>query len=140
VSDNWKLSRRLSLELGVRFQNSIPYYARANNFTNFDPALYDPAQAVTMTRTGLIDTSQGGNRYNGLIRAGNGVPESEWGRVPSANSPEVLSIPTGGARSLYQTSHLAAPRFSFAYAPFDDNKTAIRARIVFLHSVAETDW
>jgi Carboxypeptidase regulatory-like domain len=126
VSDTWKVSRRLNLEFGVRFQNSIPYYARANNFTNFDPSLYDPAQAVTVTRMGLIDLSRGGNRYNGLIRAGSGVPQSEWGRVPSANSPEVLSIPTGGPRSLYETSHLAAPRFSFAYSPFADNKTAIR--------------
>jgi hypothetical protein len=126
LSDTWRVSRRLSLEFGVRFQNAIPYYVRANNFTNFDPSLYDPAQAVTMMRTGLIDLSRGGNRYNGLIRAGSGVPESEWGRVPSANSPAVLSVPAGGPRSLYQTSHLAAPRFSFAFSPFADNKAAIR--------------
>lgn len=124
--DTWKLGKRLSLEYGVRIERSIPYYAQANNMTNFDPALYDPAQAVTVTRTGALDAAAGGNLYNGLIRVGNGVPESELGRVPNANTPEVQSVPTGALRGVYEPTFRFAPRMSFALAPFDDNKTAIR--------------
>jgi Carboxypeptidase regulatory-like domain len=126
VSDNWKVNRKLSLEIGLRYQYGQPTYTQANNITNFDPSLYDPAQAVTVRRDGLIDATKGGNRYNGLIRAGNGVPADELGRFPNSNSPEVLAVPTGAPRGLYEPQHLFAPRFSFAYAPFSDNRTALR--------------
>lgn len=126
VSDNWKASRRLSLEVGLRYQYGPPTYSQANNITNFDPSLYNPAQSVTVLNNGLIDTTRGGNRYNGLIRAGFGVPQSELGRFPNGNSPEVLSVPSGAPRGFYEPQHLLGPRFSFAYAPFSDNKTAVR--------------
>jgi len=50
----------------------------------------------------------------------------ELGRVPSGNSAAVLAVPAGAPRGIYNPQHLFAPRFSFAYAPFNDNKTAIR--------------
>ena len=50
VNDSWRLNRKLSLELGVRYAYSSPTYTQANNIVNFDPALYDPAQAVTLNR------------------------------------------------------------------------------------------
>lgn len=126
ATDTWKLNSKLSLEYGLRFQHGVPYFTQANNMTNFDPNLYDPAQALTITRTGSIDASRGGNPLNGLIRAGGGVPDSELGRVPNATNPEVLAVPTGARRGIFETSNRFAPRISFAYAPFDDNKTAIR--------------
>jgi hypothetical protein len=126
VADNWKVGRNLSLELGLRYQYGPPTYAIANNITNFDPSLYDPANAVTLLASGLIDTTRGGNRYNGLIRAGGGVPADELGRFPNGNSPEVLAVPAGAPRGFYDPQHLFAPRFSFAYSPFNDNKTALR--------------
>src|SRR5581483_10285319 len=125
VSDSWKVSRRLSLELGLRYQYGFPTYTQANNIANFNPAFYNPAQAVTVKADGTIDTTRGGNRFNGLVRAGIGVPQSELGRVPNGASPTVLSIPTGAPRGIYDPQHLFAPRFSFAYSPFND-KMAIR--------------
>jgi Carboxypeptidase regulatory-like domain len=124
VSDSWKLSRRLSLEIGLRYQWGLPTYTQANNIANFDPAFYDPTKAVTIKSDGTIDTAKGGNRFNGLIRVGAGVPTDELGRVPNGNSALVLSVPTGGPRGLYQPQHLVAPRLGFAYST--DDKTAIR--------------
>jgi hypothetical protein len=126
VSDNWKVSRKLSLELGLRYQWGLPTYTQANNIANFDPAFYNPAQAVTVKADGTIDTTKGGNRFNGLVRAGAGVPPDELGRVPEGDDPAVLSVPTGALRGLYKPQHLFAPRFSFAYSPFNDSKMAIR--------------
>ena len=79
VADSWKVNRKLSLELGMRYQFGLPIYTQANNLANFDPSLYDPAQAVTILANGNIDTTKGGNRFNGLVRAGNGVPPEELG-------------------------------------------------------------
>jgi Carboxypeptidase regulatory-like domain/TonB-dependent Receptor Plug Domain len=126
ILDVWRVTRRLSLEFGARFQNSNPYYPQGNNFANFDPRRYDPLQAVTVTRTGTIDTTKSGNRYNGLVRAGEGIPNSELERVAGATSEAVLATPTGAPRGLYEGSHRVAPRFSFAYSPGESGKMSIR--------------
>jgi len=127
ISDNWKVNRRLNLEVGLRYQYGQPTYAQADNIVNFDPALYDPRLAVTVLGSGLIDPGKGGNRFNGLVRAGDGVPASELGRAPNGRSQEVLSVPAGAPRGLYRGQHLLAPRFSFAFAPSNDDRTAIRS-------------
>ncbi|HEV2667118.1 MAG TPA: carboxypeptidase regulatory-like domain-containing protein, partial [Blastocatellia bacterium] len=129
VSDGWRVNRKLSLEIGLRYQHGWPTWTQANNIANFNPALYDPRQAVTVitvSGAAVIDPTKGGNPFNGLVRAGAGVPQSELGRVPNGNDPTVLSVPTGAHRGIYDPQHLFGPRFSFAYAPFNDNKTAIR--------------
>jgi len=124
--DNWRAHRQLSLEFGLRYQYALPIYTQANNIANFDPRLYNPAQAVTVRTNGTIDTTRGGNLFNGLIRAGQGIPADQLARVPNGNDPIVLSVPAGAPRGLYDPQHRFAPRFSFAYAPFNDSKTAIR--------------
>src|SRR5205085_1158816 len=126
VNDSWKVNQKLSLELGLRYQFGTPIYTQANNLTNFDPSRYDPAQAVTVLANGTIDTTRGGNRFNGLVRAGDGVPTTELGRVPGGNSASVQAVPTGAPRGLYDGHHYFMPRVGFAYAPFKDNKTSIR--------------
>jgi hypothetical protein len=126
VADSWKVNRQLSLELGVRYQFGQPIYTQANNLANFDPSRYDPAQAVTVLANGNIDPTKSGNRFNGLVRAGDGVPPEELGRVPGGDSAAVRAVPTGAPRGLYEGHHYFMPRVGFAYSPFDDNKTSIR--------------
>jgi len=42
VSDAWRLSQKLSVEVGVRYAWQQPTYTLGNNTTSFDPAVYDP--------------------------------------------------------------------------------------------------
>jgi hypothetical protein len=126
VSDSWRVNKRLSLEIGVRYQYGTPFYARQNNLTNFDPSLYDPAKAVSISRTGVYSIPADANRFNGLIRAGNGVPESERENVSSWDSPNVLAVPDGAPRGFYEAKGYFMPRVGFAYSPFDDGKTSVR--------------
>ena len=125
ATDSWKVKRNLSLEFGARFYHFGPTFTQANNMTNFDPAHYDPAQAVTILPNGNIDLTKGGNRFNGLIRAGNGIPADERGRV-SVSDAVLATIPTGAPLGFYDPKDKLAPRFGFSYAPFDDDKTSIR--------------
>jgi len=122
IQDSWKVTSKLSLELGVRYQYMEPMYTMANNMGNFDASLYNPAQAVRVVSGNVVPGS--GNPYNGLIRAGNGVPASQQGRVPGSTGPLFQQIPAGAPRGFYNSSNLFAPRFGFAYAA--DSKTVVR--------------
>ncbi len=138
VYDSWKATRRFSLEFGLRYQHDGPTYTQANNIVSFDPGKFDPTQAVTLAANGnSIDTTKGGNRLNGLVRAGAGVPADQLVRVPNGNSPSVLAVPAGAPRGFYDVEHLFAPRFGFSYSPFKDDRTAIRGGIGLFYDKPE---
>ncbi len=123
VQDSWKVSRKLSIELGLRYEYVEPMYTQGNNMATFVPALFNRAQAVTMTTSGTVVPGSG-NPYNGLIRAGDGVPTDQQGRVPGSTSAFFQSIPAGAQRGLYNSASTFGPRVGFAYS-FDD-QTVIR--------------
>ncbi len=114
VSDSWKVSRRLSMDFGVRWEMLQPWNTQANNMANFVRALYDPSKAVAITSAGTV-VPNSGNLYNGLIRAGDGIPADEQGRVPGSTSTLFQSIPAGAPRGFFQTQNVFSPRFGFAY-------------------------
>jgi hypothetical protein len=128
VSDAWRISRSLSIEAGVRYTFHQPIYTQANNMASFDPARYDPARAMVVNRNGTLVPGSG-DRYNGMVRAGEGVPEDELFRVPNGNAPDVLAVPAGAPRGFYDSQHLLAPRFSFSWTPSSTADTAVRGGV-----------
>jgi outer membrane receptor protein involved in Fe transport len=145
VQDTWKVTRKLSLVLGLRYIRTTPTYAQGNNMTNFNPYAFstglDPTFTSAGTGSGISLTSPGlcsGSQLdvigtpaltiecNGLQRPGE-VPYDQAGRVPVTYvNPELLAaIPPTAARGFYNPENLLSPRLGFAYAPFDD-KTVIR--------------
>jgi len=119
--DSWKVNRKLSLELGVRWQYGTPFYAGENTIVNFDPAYYDPARAVTLNSSGtVVILGPNSNRYNGLVRP--------VGDIPAAlqSNPNLANVPAAAPRGLYDAKNYFMPRVGFSYAPFDNAKTAIR--------------
>jgi hypothetical protein len=132
IQDSWKVTNRLSLEIGLRTSYFVPTFTAANNMSNFVPSLYDPKQAVTVTSTGAV-VAGSGNPYNGLIRAGNGIPSDQAGRVTGINQAALAQIPTGAPRGLYTSQNLYMPRFSFAYSLSNNNKTVLRGGFGTFH-------
>lgn len=115
VSDTWRVRNNLSLEVGLRYEYTNPTYSQQNNLVNFDPSRYDPNQAVLVQPNGLLVPGVG-NRFNGLIIAGDGVPDDQTGRVDFIEGGDYDGIPFGAPRGLYEGQHLFMPRFSFAYS------------------------
>lgn len=155
IQDSWRVTRRLSLEMGLRVDYTVPIYTQANNAVNFDPSLYVPIPGLTISGgtaapniptapvgTGLVfdcpptsatpgacnpGPAGGGYVVDGLVRPG-GVPADQLGRVPSGNSPFVLDVPAGAQRGFYKPEVTPAPRIGVAFTPFGDN-TVIRAGV-----------
>jgi len=48
AQDNWKVSRRLTLDAGVRFGWSTPFYSPRRQEAGFVPSLWNPAQQVSL--------------------------------------------------------------------------------------------
>ena len=127
MTDDWRIGRTSASRWGVRYAYHYPTYTAGNNLTAFDPARYDPAQAVTVNTNGTLVPGTG-NRYNGLVRPGE-VPDDQEADVPNADSPAVQSIPIADNRGIYSPQHLLMPRFSFAWSPGGDGKTSVRGGI-----------
>jgi hypothetical protein len=115
VSDTWRVLPNLSIEAGLRYEYQQPTYTQGNNIVNFDPDLYDPSRAVSVQRNGLLVPGSG-LRFNGLIRAGDGIPGDQQGRVQLLTGGDYDLIPAGAPRGMYDPQHLIMPRLSFAYS------------------------
>jgi hypothetical protein len=136
VSDDWRVSRNLSIEAGLRYTWHMPMYTQANNMASFDPARYDSARAVTVNRNGTL-VPNSGDPYNGMVRAGEGVPQDELFRVPTGNTPLALSVPAGAPRGFYDDRHLFMPRLSFAWTPTGNSQTAVRGGVGLFYDRSE---
>src|SRR5581483_1143858 len=100
VDDSWKVSRKLTINLGLRYEYMMAMYSTIDNLTDFIPSMFNPAQAVKITSSGQVVPGSG-NIYNGLQRVASGINPTFNYLVPNYADPGVLSVPSGAPRGMY---------------------------------------
>ncbi len=110
LQDDWKVSQKLTLNYGLRYELSLPELERVNKMSSFDP------------KTGRVPVADG--RLLDVDTA-------------TGNLITVGQSPLG--RRLWKLDkNNFAPRFGFAWRPFADNRTVVRGGygIFYNHIVA----
>jgi hypothetical protein len=135
IQDNWKVNRRLTLDLGVRMYHQSPQDDNGHTFVNFFPSLYSKSAqsrlyvpycsngAATCSASNTLvarDPVTGATVGSGFI--GDLIPNSG---VPASGE---FTLGVGGVSedTYHQAPLVFAPRIGFAYDLMGDGKTAIR--------------
>lgn len=108
IQDDWKFDRRLTLNLGLRYELDLPPYDTRGRLATFDPSLYVPRPAVG----GAVV----GPPIGGYVQAGNVIPAYDIASMPNVGKRVLKSIDPNNF----------APRVGFAYSPFDSGRVVIR--------------
>ncbi len=129
VQDDWTVNRRLTVNMGLRWQFMPPIASWPNNTAFFVPSYYDSTKAATINPTsGLITAAP--LPYNGLVLPGNGFSTKAQQVVAPAvyNNPAVQALfhnlPAGIINPVYNTF---APRVGFAYDLTGKQTTVLHA-------------
>jgi hypothetical protein len=109
IQDDWKLTPRLTMNIGLRYENTRPWYDKYRGIMNvqmFDPGV-GPNGLLPETRTPILTRPGKGDFYEGLVfRFHDGIPiqagDEHLGR--SLVNPDTNDW---------------APRIGFAYSPTD---------------------
>jgi hypothetical protein len=125
VQDDWKLSRKLTINLGLRW-SAFPSPADVRNtLNNFDPAIYSASNAPVIdpvsgnfdpTKTSLIPATYA----NGII-----FPKGAACSAAQAIAPQVTCSPFGSNINPNKNTNFG-PRLGFAFNPDGRGLTAIR--------------
>lgn len=84
IQDDWKISSRLTVNLGYRFMYMGPQYAALQNTTSFLPEFYNPASAPTILSSNGSIVPNTGDPFNGLVLGSGGFPKSALDRIPAS--------------------------------------------------------
>jgi len=124
-NDNWRVTNKLTLNLGLRYEILPHAFERYDQFSNFVASAYDKNLPNPVRADGTLDPAQL-STFNGRQFYLNGI------RLAGVNG-----FPRGNVQNYYYT---AEPRVGFAYALGNDNKTVLRAGAgIFYERVQSND-
>lgn len=123
VQDDWKVNHRLTVNLGLRWTRFPAPSDAKNTLTNFDPSVYNPANAPALDSSGNFVPGQAftpATYANGLI-----FPKGPACTAAQAISAQVTCSPYGSTVNPNYNWNFG-PRVGFAWTPFGDGKTVLR--------------
>src|SRR5438309_1465859 len=122
VQDSYRVTPRLTLEYGVRWEFHPAYQDASGNIGNFDPSVARSGQVVYPTgKESLLAP--------GYLASFNACPlgTTSGPTVNGAPCTPVLSAQQAGLpEGLRTTTKRIVPRFGFAYRPFSNDNTVVR--------------
>jgi hypothetical protein len=118
VQDDWRITKKLTLNLGLRWSIYGRYQENDNKEFGFSTAAYNPSAAPALfpynsANSQLLDIGTGQFLYNGFIQCGESHP----------TIPGVSPGTTGCLKNKWVNP---GPRLGFAYDPFGNGMWAIR--------------
>ena len=118
VQDNWRVSRKLTLNLGLRW-DGVPHTYEANDrMGNFYPSLYNPADAAVLNPNGTINPLS-----PGLGTSPNPILANVPLYLNGIGMPEQNGVPKGLVNNHWANF---GPRLGFAYDFSGNGKSVIR--------------
>ena len=90
--DSWKVTRRLTVELGVRYNYIPPFYNVLGNTSTFVPSRFDRSRIPQVSPADGSLTPNTGDPYNGIVLFGSGFPDKAKGRIPAASDPSLQHL------------------------------------------------
>jgi len=94
VQDDWKISPRLTLNLGVRYEVGLPFYDTQNRFANFDMDIATPAL--------VLASNNGGYGGKSLVNVDSDGWEPRVGLAYTLNSKTVIRTGYGIYRTYFE--------------------------------------
>ena len=126
LQDTWKATPKLTLNYGMRMNIVTPIWEKNGQFTNFDPAAYDPAKKVVLYQPTFVS---GQRRAINPVTGETGPAGLIGAIVPGVGSPSdgiVRGGQNGTPRGLMESRGIQwGPRLGLAYQIH--NRTVFRA-------------
>jgi hypothetical protein len=116
--DSWRVTRQLTLELGLRYSLWQQWRDENNAIASFQSQFYDPARAVTIDRAIGFVVPGSGDPFNGIVLPGDGPTPEALAAFPQLADLQRLyqGLPPGFAPD---PKDGLQPRLGMAYAVSD---------------------